>query len=376
MAESGAEKSQQPTEKRRKDALKQGDIPQSKELMLALTGLAATIWLMLSGGLLWAQMQQLLTDGLTLDRADVMRFEPARGLGGPLAELGVTLAILFLGLSLAAGASAFAVGGFGWRSSQFAPKAKRIDPLAGLKRMVGRHGLTELAKSLAKVVFLGLAGAWSIMPWFDGSRAATQHSPEAIVRTFADAVFILFALLCIGLFAIALIDVPAQWLARQKRLMMSLQEVKDELRQSDGAPELKARQRQRRMEMLSYPVRKAIAEATVVTVNPSHFAVALRYRPGEDDAPVVVARGRGDLALAIRECAAEGDVPVLSYPALTRALYFTSKPGLMIHPDLYRAVAAVLAFVLATDRDTPDSAPPPVEVPEGLRFDADGRKIS
>lgn len=375
MADTGAEKSQQPTEKRRRDALKQGDIPQSKELTLALTAMAAIAWLALSGGLLWAQMQQLLVDGLTLDRSAITRFEPARGLGGSLAELGVSLATLFAGLILAACASAFAVGGFGWRSGQFAPKGKRIDPVAGFKRMVGRHGLTELGKSLAKVVFLGLAGAWAIMPWFDGSLAATQHSPEAIVRTFADATFVLLALLTVGLFAIALIDVPAQWLARQKRLMMSLQEVKDELRQSDGAPELKMRQRQRRMEMLSHPVRKAIAEATVVTVNPSHFAVALRYRPGEDDAPVVVARGRGDLALAIRECASDGDVPVLSYPILTRALYFTSKPGLVIHPELYRAVATILAFVLAMDRDPSERTPPPVEVPEGLRYDPDGRKL-
>ena len=376
MAESGAEKSQEPTEKRRKDALKEGDVPQSRELVLALTAMAATGWLALSGGLLVAQMQTLLTDGLTLDSRAITRFEPARGLGAPLIEIGVTLGLLCVGLILAAFASAFAVGDFGWRAGQFAPKGKRINPLSGLKRMVGKHGATELAKALAKVLLLGGAGAWIVMPWFDGSLAATQHSPEAIAQTFADAALTLFALLCLGLFAIAGIDVPAQWLARQKRLRMSLQEVKDEHRQSDGAPELKMRLRQRRMELLSHPVRQAVAEATVVTVNPSHFAVALRYRPGEDEAPVVVARGRGELALAIRECAAEGDVPILSYPALTRALYFTSKPGLIIHPDLYRAVATVLAFVLALDRDMAERAPPPVDVPEGLLYDAEGRKLA
>lgn len=376
MAESGAEKSQQPTEKRRKDALKEGDVPQSKELVLALTAMAAIGWLALSGGLLVAQMQHLLIDGLTLDRSAVTRFEPTRGLGAPLVEIGVTFGLLCLGLILAALASAFAVGGFGWRSSQFAPKAKRINPLSGFKRMVGKHGATELGKALAKVLLLGGAGAWIVMPWFDGSMAATQHSAEVIGRTFADATLSLFALLCIVLVAIAGIDVPAQWLARQKRLKMSLQEVKDEHRQSDGAPELKMRLRQRRMELLSHPVRQAVAEATVVTVNPSHFAVALRYRPGEDEAPVVVARGRGELALAIRECAGEGDVPILSYPALTRALYFTSKPGLIIHPDLYRAVATVLAFVLALDREMAARTPPPVDVPEGLRYDAEGRKLA
>ena len=114
MAESGAEKSQKPTEKRRKEALKEGDVPQSKELVLALTAMAAIGWLALAGGLLVAQMQQLLIDGLTLDGSAITRFEPARGLGAPLVEIGITLGLLCLGLILAALASAFAVGGFGY----------------------------------------------------------------------------------------------------------------------------------------------------------------------------------------------------------------------------------------------------------------------
>lgn len=376
MAESGAEKSQQPTDKRRRDALRQGDVPQSKELVLALTAMAATGWLALAGGTVVAHLQSLLIDGLTLDRAAIERFDPLGGLGTALGAIGLSFALLCLGLTMAALAAAFAVGGFGWHSSLIAPKARRINPLSGLKRMVGKHGLTELLKSLAKVLLLGGAGAWAVLPWFDGSMAALQHSPETIAHSFATAALSLFGLICLGLMAIAAIDVPAQLQARQQRLRMSLQEVKDELRQSDGAPELKARQRQRRMDLLSHPVREAVASATVVTVNPSHFAVALRYRPGKDEAPVVVARGRGDLALAIRDCAGAGDVPILAYPSLTRALYFTSRPGLLIHPDLYQAVAAVLAFVLAVDRELAGRVPPDVEVPEGLRFDAEGRKLA
>jgi len=156
---------------------------------------------------------------------------------------------------------------------------------------------------------------------------------------------------------------------------MTKQEVKDEHKQDEGSPELEAALRQRQHEVLRGSARKALAEATVVLTNPTHFAVALRYRPGVDPAPVVVARGRGATAQAIREMAAEGAVPTLAYPQLTRAIYFTTRTGQMIREDLYLAVASVIAFVFNLDSGIGETTPPEVEVPAAVRFDAEGRKV-
>jgi flagellar biosynthetic protein FlhB len=180
--------------------------------------------------------------------------------------------------------------------------------------------------------------------------------------------------MALALAVIALIDVPAQIFQRAGRLRMSKQEVKDESKQTDGSPELKAAVRRRQHEVLRGSARSAVAEATVVLTNPTHFAVALRYRPGEDGAPVVVARGRGATAQAIRELAAEKEVPVLSYPQLTRAIYYTARTGQVIREDLYLAVATVLAFVFNLDAVLAEGGQQPsVDVPPGARFDEKGR---
>jgi flagellar biosynthesis protein FlhB len=184
-------------------------------------------------------------------------------------------------------------------------------------------------------------------------------------------------LLGFGLAILAGIDVPIQFIRRNARLKMSKQQIKEELRQSEGAPELKAHLRQRQHEVHMGSARKALSEATVVLVNPTHFSIALRYRPGVDPAPVVVARGRGETALAIRKLASEKAVPILEYPQLTRAIYFTSRAGQTISEDLYLAVATILTFVFNIERAIADGTPQPVvDVPEVKRFDADGRTQS
>jgi flagellar biosynthetic protein FlhB len=161
-----------------------------------------------------------------------------------------------------------------------------------------------------------------------------------------------------------------QYFQRTRRLRMSREQVKEEMRQSEGAPELKAQLRARQQAILSQSARKAMTEANVVLNNPSHFSVALRYRPGADAAPVVVARGRDEVALAMRELASEREVPMLDYPVLTRALYFTTRAGQAIPEDLYQAVAIILAFVFRLDRELGEQKQPPVvDVPHSKRFD-------
>jgi len=158
---------------------------------------------------------------------------------------------------------------------------------------------------------------------------------------------------------------------------MTKQEVKDEAKQTEGSPEMRAAIRRRQQETIKGSARGAIAEATVVLTNPTHFAVALRYRPGFDAAPIVVARGRGATAEAIKELAAEQDVPMLRYPELTRAIYYTTRAGQIIREDLYIAVATVLAFVFNIETALAEGVTQPtVDVPRDVRFDEDGRKAN
>jgi flagellar biosynthetic protein FlhB len=217
-------------------------------------------------------------------------------------------------------------------------------------------------------------GPWALL---DQARSIvgplSRISAPALV-TVGNTFVLTVVIMAIALAAIAVLDVPAQIFQRGGRLRMSKQEVKDEHKQTEGSPELKAAVRQRQHQVLRGSARAAVADATVILTNPTHFAVALRYRPGEDAAPIVVARGRGATAEAIRELAKESTVPILSYPQLARAIYYTTQTGHIIREDLYLAVASVLAFVFNLDAaNAAGAAQPPVEVPKGARFDEKGR---
>ena len=154
--------------------------------------------------------------------------------------------------------------------------------------------------------------------------------------------------------------------------MMSFQDVRDENKQSEGSPEMKSARRQRQRDLARGGVAKAMKEAQFVIVNPMHFAVALTYDPARAPAPLLLAKGRGETALAMREIAAEAGLPVLEYPTLARAVYFTTRPNQMVREELYVALASLIAFVLALKRGQHPRRPA-IEVPAPLHFDGDGR---
>ena len=369
------QKTELPTPKKLADSAREGDVLQSRELATALMMLVAAGWLLAAGGWFVRSAGELLSRGLTLDRGDITDFAPAEALLRNGVDILLPLASLFGAALLAAIAGPALLGSMGWRGKALAFKGNRMNPMSGLKRMFGTHGATELGKALAKVLLLGGIGYWLIaknLPAILHMASADLHGAIGLAgKAVAQSVLTMAG----GLVIIALIDVPAQWLQRRKRLMMSKQEIKEEMRQSDGAPELKQAQRQRAHEMLSGSARKAVSEATVILTNPTHFSVALRYRPGIDAAPVVVARGRGDVALAIRELARDTSIPILEYPQLARAIYFTTRAGRTIADELFVAVATILAFVFRLEQAAADGlSQPVVDVPETHRFDADGRK--
>lgn len=372
----GGEKTEKPTPKKLADAAKKGDILQSRELSTAMVVMAGVGWLAVAGPALIEAIRQMLAEGLRFDRADIAGFEPDDRAAHLLGTIALPLGgVLFATLAAAIAAPAL-LGSLGFRPQAFQPKPEKMNPLNGIKRIFGLQGLIELVKSLAKILLLGSIGFYLLWSHTDAIRAMAKTG-VAPAASALGSIFILVALALAGsLFLIACIDVPAQMLQRTRRLNMTKQEVKEEHKQSEGSPELKAAIRRRQYETLHGSVRKAVEEASVVLTNPTHFAVALRYHPGRDLAPVVLARGADEIAAAIRELAHDKGVPVLQYPELTRAIYFTSRAGREIDERLFMAVATVLAFVFRIEnRMASEMDRPHIDLPDAMRFDSDGKNI-
>jgi flagellar biosynthetic protein FlhB len=374
MADTDQERTEAPTPKRKKDAAEKGDVLQSRELGTALVVLSGALWLAFAGPMMMNALQVMLTDGLSFDAADLRNFDPGSVIVRLLWIVAPPLLGLFLVTMVAAIGAPAMLGSLGFRPAAIAFRGSKLNPINGFKRIFGVQGLVELAKSIAKVLLLGSIGIWLLMSQSRSLIGLSSNEIHAAIADVGITFMIAVIVMAAGLAGIALTDVPVQYLRRIKRLRMTREEVKEEHKQTDGSPEVKAQLRRRQREIALASVRSAMAEATVVLTNPTHFAVALRYKPGQDPAPIVVARGCDVTAEAIRELAAEHEVPVLSYPQLTRAIYFTSRVGQVIREDLYLAVATVLAFVFNLETALRNGTPPPaVEVPAGVRFDANGR---
>ena len=372
MSESG-EKTHAPTPKRLRDAAAKGDVLRSRDLATAATVLAGAGWLVLAGPWMLDALGQAARSGLTWDRAAIDDFNPARAMLPVLIAVLPPIVVLGGVVLVASLLAQLGVSGEGrWITGNLAPKGSRLNPLSGLKRMFGAAGWIELAKALAKVALLGtIAWVWGRAHLADLGDWGRAGLSGQLASGWAALVSLLFALGG-GLVVIALIDFPVQWLRRNLRLMMSHQEMRDEHKESEGSPERKAAQRRRQREFAMGGVAHAMREAQFVLTNPSHFAVAMAYDPAIAAAPVVLAKGRGDKALAMRELAAELSLPCLEYPALARSVYFTTRERQVIREELYAAVAGVLAFVLSLKRGERPPRPA-IEVPVALRFDTEGR---
>ena len=372
MSEAG-EKTHAPSPKRLRDAAAKGDVLRSRDLATAATVLAGAGWLVLAGPWMLDALGETARQGLTWDRATIEDFSPARMMLPVM--IAVLPPILVLGgVVLAASLVAqLGVSGEGrWNAGNMAPKGSRINPLSGLKRMFGAAGWIELAKAIAKVGLLGsIAWTWGRSHQTDLGDWGRAGLSGQLASGWAALISLLFALGG-GLVVIALVDFPVQWLRRMLRLKMNQQELRDEHKESEGSPERKAAQRRRQRELAMGGVAHAMREAQFVLTNPTHFAVAMAYDPARAAAPIVLAKGRGDKALAMRELAAELDLPCLEYPALARSVYYTTRERQVIREELYAAVAGVLAFVLSLRRGE-RPARPEVLVPVELRFDAEGR---
>lgn len=375
MAEEFDEKTESPTPKRKQKAFDDGQVLRSREFATALVVLAGCGWLALFGPALMAACKGLMITSFSFGSGDVDDFQPMRSLAIAGWQIAPPMIAMFAITMLAAVLSQAGLGALTFNGKLMAPKASRINPASGLKRIFGPQGWVELGKSLLKVVLLGTIGYY--MLWHVSTQSiglASSDVERSVAALGSMLIGTLFAMAA-GLVVIAGIDVPIQLIQLLRKLRMSKQEIKDEHKESEGNPENKAAQRQRRHDLAKRNMRKAVTEAHVVLTNPTHFAVALRYDRGRDQVPVVVAKGRGVTAQAIRELAAEARVTTLEYPMLARAIYYTSREGQEVRDDLYMAIATVLAFVFGLNVQAGGN-PPPVTVPTSARFDENGVKIS
>lgn len=373
MSEQSGEKSFDPTPKRKADAAQKGDVLRSRELATAIAVLVGATWLKFAGPWLLGSMQTTLRAGFIWDRRAIDDFAPGQALLAAMLAIMpplLTLAVLVLVLTIA---GSLAGGDGRWVGANALPKANRLDPMAGLKRMFGPTGWIEAGKGLLKLALLGAIAWYWGQDWltrlFALGRGASIWPQLALAW---EAITSLLFALSAGLVLIALIDWPVQWLRRNLRLKMTAQEMRDEHKEAEGSPEKKMAIRNKQRQLAMGGVARAMHEAQFVLTNPSHFSVAMAYDPTKAAAPIVLAKGRGEKALAMRELAAELQVPTLEYPALARSVYFTTRENQVIREELYGAVAGVLAFVLSLKRGE-QPQPPAIEVPVALRFDAEGR---
>jgi flagellar biosynthetic protein FlhB len=377
--EDGQEKTEDPSQKRLDKAKEDGEVLSSKELQVFMTMSMGVALIYALYVFLPPRMGHWIAFFEFGDLDQLNSYIMSR-IGDAMAIFIVISAIVGLPIMLTVMATQGALSGginFAVKSMQF--KGNRINPLSGFKRMFSINGLMELAKAVAKVLLLTSAFAtviWLILPVLLNLLSTNLNS--ALSESFFALMLALGASLIV-LAIIAGIDLAYAIHKHTKKLKMSPQELKDEHKQSEGSPEVKSRIRRLQMEASRRASEQGAAveqagEATAIITNPTHFAVALKYVPGEMKAPVILAMGRGKIAERIIAKGGESNVTVFRSPLLARALYFTSEIGQEINDGVYTAVAAVLAYVFRLDRgETPPE--PMFEIPNELQFDEFGKAL-
>jgi flagellar biosynthetic protein FlhB len=344
--ENGQERTEQPTAKRLEDAKRKGQVARSKELNTMAVTLAGAIFLTASGGYLGEALTDLMGRGFSLTRADI--FDPtamSKHLVGAMRETLISLLPFFLVTVVAAVLASVVLGGFSFSAEALAPKLSKLNPVKGMKRVFSLKGLLELLKALAKFLLIG--GVTILLMWqfLDDILGLSELAlTQAVVRA-GQLVGLSAVVLASTLILIALVDVPFQLWDHKRQLKMTRQEIRDELKETDGRPELKSRIRSLQRELAQRRMMEDVPKADVIVTNPTHFAVALRYDQMQMSAPRVVAKGTELVATNIRRIGSEAKVPVVESRLLARALYFNTEIGEYIPAGLYLAVAKLLAYV-------------------------------
>jgi flagellar biosynthetic protein FlhB len=374
MAEdSDQEKTEEPTSKRLEDAQKKGQIARSRELntfVMLIT--SATLFLML-GEQMGNSLLAMMRTQFQLSRTII--FDPA----SPAIYLkqamhdGVMLIAPFIAVMVIAAIIApLALGGWVFSWEALTPKLEKLDPIKGIPRLFALHGLIELIKALLKFLLVFVVAVVLSRHFFNELTGLGSEPLEQSISHGLNIISICFMVLSASLIVVVMFDVPYQLWDHSKKLKMTLQEIKDEMKESDGRPEIKARQRRIQMDMSQNRMMTQVPMADVIVTNPSHYAVALKYDQNSNGAPKLVAKGVDLIAAQIRVLATSANVPLVASPPLARALYYSTEIDKEIPKELFLAVAQVLAYVyqLKTARENHWDEPLPpgnIKVPEEFK---------
>jgi len=341
-----AERTEQATPKRLEEARKKGDIPRSRELSTAAVMMTAGVGMYLLGATVGTGLSEMVRNSLTI-APEALSYDDAlpRALVTTAAQALWACVPIFGLIMLAATLAPLALGGWSFSGQALTPDFSRLSPSAGFKRMFSMVAVVELAKSLAKFSVVALVGVLLLRSQ-TGELLSLGAEPthQAVVHAFklCGQAFIAMSS---GLLLIAAVDVPYQLWQHARRLRMSRHDIRQELKESEGSPEIKGRIRQLQQDMARRRMMQDVPKADVVVTNPTHFAVALRYDDKRMRAPIVIAKGADEVAAKIREVAAEHQVPMFEAPPLARALHRHVDIGGEIPQRLYVAVAQVLTYV-------------------------------
>ncbi|RLJ21216.1 flagellar biosynthetic protein FlhB [bacterium endosymbiont of Escarpia laminata] len=377
MAENqdGQEKSEQPTAKRLNEAKRKGQVARSKELNTMAITLIGVIFLAMTSGQLGGGLQALMKTSFTLSRDEIFDIGTLFTHLSAAMQDAFILLVPFFGLMIVVAiGSSIALGGFSISAEALTPKLSKLSPAKGLKRMFSAKALVELLKAMAKFVLIG--GATAILLWNTLDSYLNLHGMEfqQALPELGSLIGWSVTLLASTLILIAAIDVPFQLWEHKRQLKMTKQEIRDEMKETDGRPEVKSRIRSLQREMAQRRMMEEVPKADVIVTNPTHYAVALRYDQESMSAPKVVAKGADLVAANIRRIGLESDVPIVESPVLARAIYFHSELNDAIPAGLFLAVAKLLAYVFQlrvyrTDGGDIPQVPDELPVPEDLRHD-------
>lgn len=344
--ESDLEKTEPASPKRLEKAREEGDIPRSRELAAVAVLFSAGLGLLIMGDHLNKALKSSMSMGLQFDRE--VAYDPMVLLL-KTSDLIYSLLIAFTPLALlimfVAIAAPVLIGGWVFSTNALTPKFERLNPLQGLSNIISKNAAMELIKSIAKTILVATVAYFVIAHDMQPILSLSMLPLKAGISQINDLMLMGFLSIVSALIFIAAIDVPYQLYSYAEKLKMTKEEVRQESKESDGNPEIKARIRQQQREMARRRMMSEIPQADVVITNPTHYAVAIKYKDDGMRAPVVVAKGSDAVALKIREIAAEHKVPTLESPKLARALFAHTDLGKEIPEALYSAVAEVLAYV-------------------------------
>lgn len=340
------EKTEDPTSKKLEDARKKGQLARSKELSTTLVLVASGLMFLLVGGYIAKALFLVMQRMFTMSRDETYdTTHMFAAWGEALVDVSVPVLAYMIVAMIAGIYGSIALGGYNFTWESASPKASKLNPLSGFKRMFGVNGLVELLKSFAK--FIAIA-AMALLALGLFKNEALHLDMELYPRNIFHALDMLewaFLILTLGMIPIAAIDVPYQLYKHNKEMKMTKQEVKDERKNAEGDPMVKGRIRRLQYQAAARRMMKEVPKADVVVTNPTHYSVAIKYDESGNRAPIVVAKGTDELAMHIRKIATAHDVPLLPSPMLARAIYYSTEVDHEVPQKLFMAVAQVLAYV-------------------------------